>query len=76
MSLPRAAGRAGARANRLSVEMQAGAYTQAKLEKYYYNTYSLLYGGRRWLGVLGDVLVWNKPVASGLLYVLVHWLFV
>ena len=68
--------RGRARVSRHSAEMQADAFTQAKLERYYYNTYRLLYVARRWLGVLCDILVWNKPVASGLLYLAVHWLFV
>lgn len=58
------------------VGLQQAAFTQRKLEKFYTRMYKLLFGGRDWLQAVEDVLVWNKPMASAALYVVVHWLFV
>lgn len=64
------------RAQQNARELQADAFTQEKLERFYKATFRLLYACRNWLSIVGDILVWNKPVASAILYIFIHWLFV
>lgn len=56
--------------------LRQARYMQRKLEGIYKKTCQLLLPRREWLGEVENVLVWNKPMVSAFLYLLVHWAFV
>lgn len=55
--------------------LQQAVYMQNKLEKMYKNTYQMLVSRKDWIREAEEVLVWNKPMVSVFLYLIVHWAF-
>lgn len=55
--------------------LQQAIYMQNKLERMYKKTYQMLVSRKDWIKETGEVLVWNKPMVSVFLYLIVHWAF-
>lgn len=55
--------------------LQQALYMQRKLKGIYQVTCECLASRRDWIEEAQNVLVWNKPIVSGCLYLLVHWAF-
>ncbi len=51
-------------------------FAQQKLERIYARTYVYLRPYKGAVELAQEVLVWKKPVASALLYIAIHWMFV
>lgn len=56
--------------------LERALYMQKKLERIYQNTCEFLAPWRERIKEAQNVLVWNKPMASAILYLLVHFAFV
>ena len=56
--------------------LQHALYMQKKLEGVYKKTSEFLAPGRERIAAAQNVLVWNRPMASAVLYLLVHFAFV
>ncbi len=51
-------------------------FAQEKLERIYLKTYGYLRPYKGAIELAQEVLVWKKPIASALLYIVIHWMFV
>ena len=51
-------------------------FAQEKLEKIFAKTYRYLRPYKGAVELAEEVLVWKKPLASALVYIAIHWIFV
>lgn len=59
-----------------SSPVRQALFIQEKLESIYKKTHEFLGPYRKSIELFQDVLVWKKPVASIMMYIVIHWMFV